>query len=76
MSESAIRHLCGGSFQNLTGRPATHGFSLFRDREPFNIHWVENKNGVSGRWFFEIAGNKFSAKKITPFIQNILQHNG
>lgn len=69
-----ITHMCGASFENATGRAWTHGFSLWRDREPFDIKWVENKNGVGGRWFFKIEDKQYSAKKITPCIVNIQQH--
>ena len=69
-----ITHMCGSAFQNASGRAWTHGFSLFRDREPFDIKWVGNEFGSGGRWFFKIEDKQYSAKKITPFIENIQQH--
>ena len=69
-----ITHMCGGAFQNATGRAWTHGFSLYWDRERFDIKWVDNENGRGGRWFFMIDGKQYSAKKISPFIKDVQQH--
>ena len=62
-------NLSGGAFELKTGRPWTCGISPYRDREKFNLCWYY------GRWFFEIDGVKYSAKKITPFIEDIQQHS-
>jgi hypothetical protein len=48
---------------------------LFRDREPFDIKWVDNETGPGGRWFFKIEDKQYSAKKIAPRIENIQQHS-
>lgn len=69
-----ISNLCGGAFELKTGRPWTHGFSMFRDKDQFKIEWIANENGLGGRWFFEINDMKFSAKKIAPRIEGIQQH--
>lgn len=69
-----ISNLCGGAFEIKTGRSWTHGLSLFREREALNIRW-EKCGPCHGRWFFEINGMQFSAKKISPRIEGIQQHN-
>lgn len=69
-----ISNLSGGAFEIKTGRSWTHGLSMFREHDTLNIHWVKNENGLGGRWFFEIDGMQFSAKKIAPRIEGIQQH--
>ena len=69
-----ISNLSGGAFEIKTGRSWTHGLSMFREKEALNIRWVKNENGLGGRWFFEIDGMQFSAKKIAPRIEGIQQH--
>jgi hypothetical protein len=68
-----ITNLCGGSFELRTGRPWTHGISPFRERETLKLRW-EKTGPVSGRHFFEIDGVQYSAKKISPRIEDIQQH--
>ena len=68
-----ISNLCGGAFELKTGRPWTHGISPFREREALNLRW-EQTGPCNGRYFFEINGMQFSAKKISPRIEGIQQH--
>ena len=63
-------NLSGGAFELKTGRPWTCGISPYRDREQFNLCWGYNK-----RWYFEINGVVYSAKKIQPFLEDIQQHS-
>lgn len=65
-----IANLSGGAFEIKSGRPWTHGFSLYRDKEQFKIRW-EKCGPCHGRWFFEINGVEYSAKKISPRIEGI-----
>lgn len=60
-----ISNLSGGAFEIKSGRPWTWGFSPARDREEFKIEQRE------GRWFFEINGVEYSAKRISPRIEGI-----
>ena len=69
-----ITNLSGGAFEIITGRPWTHGFSVYRDKEVFNIRW-EKTSPIGGRWFFEMNGMQFSAKSISPRIEGIQQHD-
>lgn len=69
-----ITNLSGGAFELRTGRKWTWGFSMFRDMVPFKIDWVSNKDSFGGRWFFEINGVQYSAKKISPRIEGIQMH--
>jgi hypothetical protein len=71
--KNMISNLSGGAFELKTGRMWTHGFSMFRDKEQFKIRW-EQCGPCHGRWFFEIDGIEFSAKKISPRIEGIQQH--
>ena len=64
-----IRTLSGGAFELQSGRPWTWGISPFRDREQFNLRQT------NGRWYFEINGVQYSAKKISPMITGIQQHD-
>lgn len=70
-----ISNLSGVVFEMKTGRPWTHGLSMFREKEALNIRW-EKCGPCYGRWFFEINGMQFSAKKISPRIEGIQQHHG
>ena len=65
--------LDGGSFENRTGCKWTAGLSRFHDGDALKIRW-EQTGPVSGRWFFEISGIQYSAKKISPRIENIQMH--
>lgn len=60
-----VSNLSGGAFEHKSGRPWTWGFSFARDREEFKIRH-EN-----GRWYFEINGVEYSAKRIAPYLQGI-----
>lgn len=62
--------LSGGAFEHRTGRSWTHGISPFREREALNLRW-EQTGPCHGRYFFEIAGKTYSAKKISPRIEGI-----
>lgn len=68
-----VTNLCGGAFELRSGRSWTHGLSMFREREALNIHW-EKCGPCHGRWFFEIDGVQYSAKKISPRIEGIQMH--
>lgn len=69
-----ITNLSGGAFEIRTGRPWTAGLSPFRDKETMNIRW-EKCGPCHGRWFFEIGGVQYSAKKISPRIEGIQMHD-
>ena len=60
-----VSNLSGGAFEIKSGRPWTWGFSFARDREEFKIRQQD------GRWFFEINGVEYSAKRIAPCIEGI-----
>lgn len=68
-----IANLSGGAFEIKTGRSWTHGISPFREKEALKLQW-EKCGPCHGRWFFEIDGMQFSAKKISPRIEGIQQH--
>lgn len=68
-----VTNLDGGSFERKTGRKWTWGLSRFRDGDALKIRW-EKVGAVGGRWFFEIDGVQYSAKKISPFIEGIQMH--
>ena len=69
-----ITNLDGGAFEHRSGHKWTCGLSRFRDGETMKIRW-EKTGPVSGRWFFEIGGVQYSAKKISPRIEGIQQHS-
>lgn len=60
-----ISNLSGGAFEIKSGRPWTWGFSPSRDKEEFKL---EHRDG---RWFFEINGVEYSAKRVSPRIEGI-----
>tara|TARA_R110000822_G_scaffold5031_13_gene21874 strand:+ start:4798 stop:5022 length:225 start_codon:yes stop_codon:yes gene_type:complete len=68
-----ITTLCGGAFENETGRKWTHGISPFRERDALKLRW-EKVGPIGGRHFFEINGRQYSAKKISPFLKGIQRH--
>mgnify|MGYP003651969135 CR=1 FL=1 len=69
-----IINLCGGAFELKTGRAWTAGISPYREGEALKLRW-EKTGPISGRHFFEIDGVQYSAKKISPRIECIQQHN-
>lgn len=71
--ENMITNVSGGAFEIRTGRPWTAGLSPYRDKENLNIRW-EKCGPCHGRWFFEIDGVQYSAKKISPRLEGIQMH--
>ena len=69
-----IKNIDGGAFSVRTGRAWTAGLSRFRDGDALKIRW-EKTGPVSGRWFFEIDGVQYSAKKISPRVEGIQIHS-
>ena len=57
--------LDGGAFHLKTGIPWTAGLNRYRDTDTMNIRWVKTSS-ISGRWYFEIEGVKYSAKTLSP----------
>jgi hypothetical protein len=57
--------LDAASFEKVAGRPAIWGISPFREGKQFNLRRSDN------RWFFEINGKMFSAKRIVPSLTDI-----
>ncbi len=69
-----VTNLSGGAFELKSGRKWTHGISPFRERDALNLRW-EKVGPIGGRHFFEIDGVQYSAKTISPRIEEIQMHS-
>lgn len=58
-------NVSGSAFTLQTGLPWTAGLSPFRDKERYNLRH-EN-----GRWHFDINGESYSAKQVSPHLKDI-----
>jgi hypothetical protein len=57
--------MSGSSFTNKTGIPWSAGFLPSRDKERFNLR-QEN-----GRWYFDVDGVQYSAKRVSPQLTEV-----